>query len=54
MASGDKGFNTIPKFISPKVNIIAWLEFELTKYNVAVLYVSLYETGTSSDKDEQT
>ena len=33
---GDKGIQDFPKGISPKVNVIAWLEFELTHYDVAV------------------
>ena len=30
----DKGIHIFPKSISPKVNIIAWLEFELAYYDV--------------------
>ena len=33
---GDKGIHIFPKGISPKVNLITELEFELTNYNVAV------------------
>ena len=28
--------HTFPKGISPKIDIIEWLEFKLTYYNVAV------------------
>ena len=37
---GDKGFHTFPKGISPKVNVIVQLEFELTHYNVLVQHIS--------------
>ena len=30
----DKGVHTFPKGISPKVNVITWLEFKLADYNV--------------------
>ena len=30
IAGENKGVNTFPRSISPKVNVIAWLEFELT------------------------
>ena len=36
---------TFPKSISLKVNVIAWLEFELTVYKVAVQHISHYATG---------
>ena len=32
--------------ISPKVNVIAWLEFELAYYDIAIEHVSHYATGT--------
>ena len=36
----DKGVHAFPKGISLKVNVIAWLEFELTYYDVTVQHVS--------------
>ena len=36
MGKGDKWVHTFPKGISPKVNVIARLEFELATYDVAV------------------
>ena len=38
--------NPFPNDISPKVNIIAQLEFELTHYNVVVQHISHYNIGT--------
>ena len=35
-----RGVHAFPKNMSPKVNIIAWLEFELADYNVVVQIVS--------------
>ena len=35
---------TFPKDISPKMNVIAWLEFELADYDVAVQHISHYVT----------
>ena len=32
----DKGVSTFPKGNSPKVNIIGWLDFELTYYDITV------------------
>ena len=43
----DKGFHTFPKGISPKVNIMAWLEFELAYYNYAVQHFNHYNTNNS-------
>ena len=40
IAGENKGFILFSKCISPKMNIIAWLEFELTHYDVAVQHVS--------------
>ena len=42
----DKGVYAFPKSISPKVNVIAWLELELTYYKAIVLHFSHYTTGT--------
>ena len=36
----EKVDHTIPKGISPKVNVIAWLEFELVYYHVTVQLVN--------------
>ena len=38
------GVYTFPKGISPKVNVIAWLEFELAYYDVKVQHVNHYAT----------
>ena len=38
----DKGINTFPKCIFPKVKVIVRLEFELACYDLTVLYVSHY------------
>ena len=42
------GVHTFSKGISPKVNVIPSVKFELDYYNVAVKHVSLYTTGISS------
>ena len=34
------------KDIRPKVNVIAWLEFELNNYDIIVLHVGHYITET--------
>ena len=39
-------FHTPPEGISPKVNVIVPLKFELTYYDIAVEYVSHYTTGS--------
>ena len=31
--------------ICPKVNVIVWLEFELSNYNVTIQHVNPYATG---------
>ena len=41
---------TIPKFKSPKVNLIAQLEFELTYYDVTIYGLSHDATGTLQKK----
>ena len=43
---GDNGVLIFLKGIYPKVTVIAWLEFELAYYDVAVQCVSHYTTGT--------
>ena len=43
---GDKGVHIFPLSISPKENVITWLEFELVYYNVTVLHISHYTTMT--------
>ena len=47
LASWNKGTKTFPKAISPKVHLLARLEFELAYYSVAVQHVSNYATGDS-------
>ena len=42
--------HTFPKCISPKVNVIAWLEFDLDYIEVAVQYFNHYVTGTHTKK----
>ena len=42
----DKGVHTFPKGICPKVNVIAWLEFELGYYDSAVHRFNHYTTRT--------
>ena len=37
---------TFCKGISPKVNVMARLEFELVYYDVAIQHASYYSTGT--------
>ena len=37
---------SFPKDIGPKVNVIAWLEFELAYLEAAVQHFSHYTTGT--------
>ena len=44
-AGEDKRVHFFPKGISLKVNVIAWLEFELTHYNILV-HVSHYTMRT--------
>ena len=41
------GFVSFPRYISPKVNMIARLEFELAYFEVAVQYFIHYTTGDS-------
>ena len=43
---GHKRVHIFPKGINPKVNVIAWLEFELAYYDFAVEHVSHYATGS--------
>ena len=40
------GIRILTKGISLKVGVIAWLEFELAYYDVAVQHVNHYATGT--------
>ena len=45
MAEGNKeGVVSLPKSICAKVNVIAWLEFELAYFEVAVQLFSHYAT----------
>ena len=48
----DKVFHSFPNGISPKVNVIARLEFELAYYVVTVQHFSHYTMKTSSIKNE--
>ena len=43
-----KGVHTFPRGISPKVNVVVRLEFELTYFEVAVQPFSHYVIGTPS------
>ena len=40
----DKDTDTFPKGISPKVNVIKQIEFELAYYDVAVMHSRHYNT----------
>ena len=42
----DKGVHTFPKDICPKVNVIAWLEYELSYYDSAVHRFNHYTKRT--------
>ena len=42
----DKCAITFPKGISPKINVIVLLEFELTYYDIAVQHITHYAMGT--------
>ena len=44
---GNKGVYTIPKGINPKMNVIAWLEFELAYFKASIQHFSHYTMGTS-------
>ena len=44
----NKEVHTFPKDISPKMNVIERLEFELSYYDAAVHHVSHYTTGSRS------
>ena len=46
-----KGFNTFPKGICPKVNLIARLEYELAYYDSAVHRFNHYTTRTPQPED---
>ena len=41
-AGGIWGFNTFPKDICPKVNVLLWLEFELAYFETVVQHFSHY------------
>ena len=43
----NKGVHTSAKCIRPKVNIIAWLDFELVYFEAAVQHFNHYITATS-------
>ena len=42
----NKWFHASSKSVSRKVNVTAWMEFELTHYDVADQHISHYSTGT--------
>ena len=44
--AGGKDVLTFPLTISPKVNGIAGVEFELAQHNITVYNVTHYDTGT--------
>ena len=46
----DKKVLTFPKGISPKVNVIVWLDFEPTSYDVVVQHVSFYTPETPTER----
>ena len=41
----DKGVHAFPKSINPKVNIIVWLEFELSYFEVTVQHINPHTMG---------
>ena len=45
---GGVGFIPFPRGISPKVNVIAGLEFKLVYYNITCEHLNRYATGTAS------
>ena len=45
VGGGIREFNIFPKGISPKVNVIAQLEFELIYLEAAVQHFNHYTTG---------
>ena len=45
---GHKLIRTFPKGISPKMIVIAWLDFELALYAVTTVYVSNSSVGSST------
>ena len=49
---GDKGVHAIPKGISPRVNVMIWLDFELAYFKATVQHFSHYATETLPDFDE--
>ena len=48
----DKGVHTFPKGICPKVNVIAWLEYELAYYDSVVHRFNHYTTRTPRERIE--
>ena len=44
MMGRNKGFYTFPKGMSPKVNVMVWLEIEFTYFEAAVQHLSHYTT----------
>ena len=50
IAEGIKGVHTFPESISPKLNVIVWLEFEFTYYTSTDQHVNNYAMGTPTLK----
>ena len=48
LVGGDNGIHTFPLGFSPKVKVLAHLEFEFASYNIAVKLVDHYVTRTLS------
>ena len=48
----NKRFHAFPKGISPKVNVIAQLNFELAYYDIVVQYISLNTTDQRISLEE--
>ena len=44
--TGDKGLIPFQRVFIKKMNVIKWLEFELTHYDVAMQHVNHYATST--------
>ena len=52
ITDGMKGAYTLPKGISPKVNVIAQLKFELVCYDVTIQCVYYYAIRTMKNIDK--
>ena len=49
----EKSVHTFPKCIRRKINVLAWLEFELAHFKNVVLHFSRYTTGTPTVFDDR-